>query len=292
MSDARNESPGPVSPVPVRALVREASQALARGEVGEAERLARAALAAAPGDPVAAQALGHALLRQGRPGEALRPLREAADAGDDAATRTLLGRALAAAGKPGEALDELGRAAAHRPAFPLAFLELGELLGEAGRFDEARAALETGLALAPDAVVLQVALGRLHLRRGERPAARACFEAAHAAAPDRRDALAGLARLAALGGDYAAAAGLYRQVLALKPHDPATHLDLGRCLLELGEREAGEDLLRSAARAAPELAGLALRALSAAAHGRLFLRPSDAIRFLGLSAAQAPGLPG
>jgi len=48
----------------------------------------------------------------------------------------------------------------------------------------------------------------------------------------------------------------------------------------MGSREAGEAVLRGAVQAAPPLAGQALQALTAAPHGRFFLRPSAAARFL------------
>ncbi|HZZ89960.1 MAG TPA: tetratricopeptide repeat protein, partial [Caulobacteraceae bacterium] len=102
----------------------------------------------------------------------------------------------------------------------------------------------------------------------------------HAAAPDRQDVVAGLARLEALEGRLAAAADLYRQALALRPGDAVTRIGLAKVLLELGERDAGEASLRAATRGATQLTGLALTALAATPRGRLFLRPSEAERFL------------
>jgi hypothetical protein len=55
---------------------------------------------------------------------------------------------------------------------------------------------------------------------------------------------------------------------------------LGICLLELGERDAGEANLREAMRGAPQMAGQAITSLAAASHGRFFLRPSAAAKFL------------
>jgi predicted Zn-dependent protease len=83
-----------------------------------------------------------------------------------------------------------------------------------------------------------------------------------------------------MDGEYDAAADLYRQALRLRPDDPVTRISLGKCLLELGERDEGEAALRAATRGATELNGLALTTLAAAPHGRFFLRPSDARRFL------------
>ena len=127
----------------------------------------------------------------------------------------------------------------------------------------------------------RIALGYVHLRRNDRAEARAQFSAACAAAPQRHDALVALAKVTALDGEFAAAVALHRRALAIRPDDVATRINLGKCLLDMGEREAGEAALRAATRAVPKATGLAITTLAAAAHGRVFLRPSDAARFLG-----------
>jgi len=259
--------------------------ALRMRRLDEAERLAAGVLKSDRRHILAARLLGEALLLQARPQAAIEPLRRAARRSGDPAIETLLGRALAEVGRRAEALGELRRATARRPPYPPAFLELGDQLGKAGRFDEAIAAFEDGLALAPDATVLRVGLAYLHLNRNDRAQARRLFLQVRAAAPERHDARVGLAAVLALDGDYAAAAELYRQALAARPDDTATRIALGRVLLDLGERDAGEAALRAAARDGAPLASQAITALSAAAHGRFFLRPSDAARFLGVPAA-------
>jgi len=252
-----------------------------------AERLAAGVLKSEPGNVHAAQVLGHALLMQSRPAEAIDPLHRAVRQSDDPATETLLARALAAAGRAEEALDQLRRTTARRPPFPLAFLEMGDQLAKAGRFDEGVAVFESGLSLAPDAAVLRMGLGYLHLERNDRSGARALFSAVRAAAPERHDALVALARVLVLDGEYVAAAALYRRALTLRPGDALTRIDLGKCLLEMGERAAGEAALRAATSGAVQLAGLAMTALAAAPRGRFFLRPSAAARFLRLEPISA-----
>ena len=82
--------------------------------------------------------------------------------------------------------------------------------------------------------------------------------------------------MTALDGEFAAAADLYRRALQLRPEDAVSRIDLAKCLLEIGEREAGEAALRAATGSAAELAGLAITALAATSRGRFFLRPSAA----------------
>jgi predicted Zn-dependent protease len=262
--------------------LERADLALMSQRLDEAMRLAGEVLQADPDNVAAGQILGTALLVQDRSAEAVAPLERAARLSEDAHIETLLARALANVGRREEAVDRLRQATGRRPAFPQAFLELGDQLGAAGRFEEAAAAFEDGLALIPDAAVLRVGLAHLLLKRNDRVRARALFEEVRAAAPQRYDALVGLAWVTAADGDYFAAARLFGTALAARPGDAVVRLELAKCLLELGDREAGEAALRAAAGGLAANAGPALVALAGTPHGRFFLRPSAAAKFLGL----------
>ena len=52
------------------------------------------------------------------------------------------------------------------------------------------------------------------------------------------------------------------------------------CLLEMGDREGGEANLRAATQVQPQMLFRAIASLATPAHGRFFLRPSDAAKFL------------
>jgi predicted Zn-dependent protease len=278
MSKRPPSSPEQASPR--HPALERAMLALRMQRLDEAERLACDVLKSNRGNVVAAHVLGSALLMQNRPVEAIDPLQRAVRRGDDPAIETLLATALTAAGRDEEALEQLRRTTARRPPFPPAFIELGRQLRNRGRFDEGIAVLESGLALTPDVLDLRMGLGHLHLGRNDRAQARDLFLQVIAAAPARHDALVSLGKVMALDGKYAEAADLYRRALGLKPDDAAIRINLGKCLLEMGEREAGESTLRAAVRGAAPIAGLAIRALAAAPFGRLFLRPSAAAKFL------------
>lgn len=258
-----------------------AAHALHAGRPREAEQLAAAVLKADRSNTPAGQILATALLMQDRPAEAVELLRALARRVADPAVETLLAKALIASGEAGAALEALRRAITRRPPYPLAFLDLGQALGAVGRPGEGIVVLEDGLALVPAADGLRIALGYLHLQRGDRHAAQAQFAAVHAAAPHRQDAVVGLARIASLAGDHAAAAELYRRALVLRPGDFAAGLGLGRSLLETGKRLAGEAALRTAVGGVEHMSGPAISTLAAAPHGRFFLRPSAARKFLG-----------
>ncbi|WP_022721271.1 tetratricopeptide repeat protein, partial [Rhodopseudomonas sp. B29] len=178
-----------------------------------------------------------------------------------------------------EALAHLRQTTTRRPAFPQAFLELGNQLGKLGRLDEAAAVLEDGIALAPQLVELRVELGFISLKRNDRVRARALFEEILKAAPGRLDATIGLANTRTFDGNYAEAAELYRRALTQRPNDPALRNGLAVCLLELGDRTAGEAALRDLARN-PQMASQAMLSLAGSSHGRFFLRPSAAAKFL------------
>jgi predicted Zn-dependent protease len=269
------ETPRTISQVLEQALFAFGAQ-----RPDEAGRLARQVLASNPDNVLAAQVLGHTLLQGGRPVEAVEPLQAAAKHSNDPAIETLLARALAAAGRRDEAIDRLRQTTMRRPPFTLAFLELGDQLAAAGRFDEGIDVFESGLALTPDAAVLRMGLGYLHLKRNDRANARRLFLQVRATEPLRHDALVALAKVSALEGEYAVAVDLYQRALELRPEDPVTRIELGKCLLEMGAREAGEASLRAAARSGAQVTGLAITALATASHGRFFLRPSAAARFL------------
>jgi Flp pilus assembly protein TadD len=246
----------------------------------EAERLAAAVLKSNRSNVLAAQVLGRALLMQNRAAEAIVPLERAARRSGDSAIETELAIALAAAGRREDALEQLCQTTARRPPFPRAFVEHGGLLAKIGRLEEAVAVLESGLALTPGMVDLRMELGFVHLKRNDRAKARAMFSEVLAASPERYDVLPALAKVLAMDGEYAAAAELFRRALALRPDDAVTRNNLGACLLEMGERDGGEAALRAAIRSGPQMAGLAITSLAAASHGRFFLRPSAAAKFL------------
>jgi hypothetical protein len=72
---------------------------------------------------------------------------------------------------------------------------------------------------------------------------------------------------------------MFRRALAMKP-EAGARIALGLCLLELCETDAALDCFRAAMRESPQSFGQAVAALAGSAHGRFWLRPSDAARFM------------
>lgn len=261
-------------------LLERAALALRMGQFTDAEQLAAEVLKASRTDTAAISILARALLAQNRGGEAIASLEKAARRSGDAGLEILLGAALGSAGRREEAIALLRRTAARRPPLAPAFQELAGQLAKAARFEEAIGELESGLALLPGSVDLQLDVARLHLHRNERGKARAILGAARDAAPGRPDVLTEMARVLLLDGDYAAAADVCRQALALCPDDALTRANLAACLLEMGEREAGETNLRLALRGRPQMLGRTTYALVNSSHGRFFFRQSAFAKFL------------
>jgi tetratricopeptide (TPR) repeat protein len=277
---SKRRSHTPARPGPASRALEGAIFALQMQRPYEAEHIAADVLKTNRNDARAAQVLGQALLMQNRAGEAIAPLERAVLRSEDPAAETLLAMALAASGQREKALEQLRRTTSRRPPYPQAFLEQGGLLAKLARFDDAIAILESGIALAPGALELRIELGFVHLKRNDRAKARAMWSEVLATAPERRDARVALAKGMVLDGEYAAAADILRYTLGLRPDDAMSRNNLGACLLELGQRDAGEASIRAAASGAPQMTGLAITSLASASHGRFFLRPSAAAKFL------------
>ena len=66
----------------------------------------------------------------------------------------------------------------------------------------------------------------------------------------------------------------------LRPDDALARADFAACLLDMGERDAGESNLRSALHGRPQMLGRTTYALAYSSHGRFFFRPSAVMKFL------------
>jgi tetratricopeptide (TPR) repeat protein len=265
---------------PAARLLERADLALRMQRFAEAEQIAADVLKASRTNVVAVSILARALLAQNRGGEAITSLERAVRRGADPGLETLLATVLAAAGRTTDAIAQLGQTTQRRPPFLPAFQELARQLAMAGRVEEAILVAESAIALAPQAADLQLDLSRLHLYRNHRDKARASLAKAHEAAPGRSDILSALARILFQDGDYAAAADVFRRALALSPEDAMARADLAACLLEMGDRDAGEACLRAAYQGRPQMLARTTKALASASHGRFFLRPSALAKFL------------
>jgi tetratricopeptide (TPR) repeat protein len=260
--------------------VAQAKAAIEAGRVVEAEQLVRDILARKPGHRAASHVLGVALLAQGRADEAIALLEIAGRDGSDPVVETHLAMALRKAGRANDAMACLERAVTREPSFPPAFHELGTLLDSLNQFERAEAVLRKGLKLSPAAPDTWCALGGVLLMRGDRDGAQMAFARALVERRGHPGALFGQACVLRDNADFARAADLYREVLRQDAERADARLQLGYCLLELGEWEDAIGSLRAAVAIEPRLYEKACQILVRSARGRFWLRPSALAKIL------------
>lgn len=262
--------------------LQQAAFALNSQRPGDAERMAAEVLKIEPRDARALRVLGCAVLMQGRAAEAISPLETAARICHDAEIDMQLAAALRQAGRVDDALSRLRRAIKREPPNPRAFYELGCALASMKHYDEAADAFARGRDIAPMVVEFSIQLGRVFLERRDFAGAKQAFARALEISSASHDALSGMALAHQGAGEFEMAADHFRRCLATKP-DPGTWLNLGRCLLRLGQMDEAYDCFRFAVRNDPKRYGNALGMLTKSARGRFWLRPSAAARFLQMS---------
>jgi tetratricopeptide (TPR) repeat protein len=261
------------------AAPQRAMLALNSGRPADAELAAADVLKTNRRNVTALQVLANALLMQNRIADAIAPLETAARGNHDPQIETMLGIVLRQAGKIEDALSWLERAVKRRPPHVPAFYEYGCLLSFLNRDDEAVEAFNRGLDVAPLTPQLSVQLGYVLLRRKHYAEAKAAFARALNNSAGSPEALYGLAKAHQAVGDNAAAAGYFRQCLVSRPNDADMWLQLGFCLLELGDRAAGYECFRTATRGDPQNYGNALSAMVKSGRGRFWLKPSRAAQY-------------
>jgi tetratricopeptide (TPR) repeat protein len=260
--------------------LRRARLALDGQRPQDAQRICEDVLKAEPRHAQALHIFGCALLMQGRSQDAIAPLETAARELRDPEVDTLLAIALRQVDRHEDALSRLKRATKRRPPYATAFHELGYLLFSLERYDEAIEALRRGLDIAPMMPELSIQLGYVLLQRRNFADAKLAFARALDISPASPDALYGMAKAHQEIGENAPAADYFRRYLVSRPDDAGIWLNLGHCLLELGQIDAGYDCFRTVARGDPKRYGTALTSLAASARGKFWLKPTAAARFL------------
>jgi tetratricopeptide (TPR) repeat protein len=261
-------------------ILARATAALNGNRPDEAERLAADLLQRKPDHPRAPHILGYALLMQERLADTIAALEPLARSRRDPELDTQLAIALRRAGRNDDAVVRLKRATNRKPPFAGAFYEFGRLLSSLGRHTEAIEALRRGIEIAPMMPELSLELGLVLLARRRPTDARIAFARTLSISPDAPEALLGMARACQDNGAHREAAAHFRRYLVEQPGNWSAWFGLGHSLLEIGEREAGYDCFRTAARGDPQHAGHALSSLVKSAHGRFWIKPSAATQFL------------
>lgn len=184
-----------------------------------AEARFREALALVPGRPSVLANLATAVLRQGRPDEALRCAEQALAA--DAANATALAAAATATralGRPEAALAFFDRLLPDADA--AIWAERGDVLAALARWSEALASYDRALALAPDQPVVLANRGNVLRQLGRADDALASYDRALAVSPDLVAALSSRGLVRQEAGRLEEALADCERALALSPDDP------------------------------------------------------------------------
>ena len=160
----------------------------------------------------------------------------------------------------------------------------------AGELDDAVTELTRAADLLPGDAATRANLAAALRRRGEDrlqsglpEAAQADFLAALDRAPDDAAALFGLAQAAQELGQYADALAAYDAYLGAAPDDTDAHLGRGFCLQELRRLDEALSAYRAAIKLDRACYADAVKRLTTASHGCLWLTPSALRRSLGLT---------
>jgi len=208
------------NPSHVQSLIGMSLLALAGGQADHAIRMARAALAAEPGNAAGWMALGQALKAKGRLHDAENAYYQAIrNGGSSPLARMSLGELKLASGRPEEAISAFSIVVKRAPSLACAHLGLGNARAILGNFNQALDDYRNALLLRPRYAEAEFALG-FALNR--------------------------------LGSDREAEAH-YRRAILLKPGYAAAWINLGSLLREQGRDIAAEAALSRATQLRPDL---------------------------------------
>jgi tetratricopeptide (TPR) repeat protein len=196
------------------------------------------------------------LLREGRPADAIAPLREAALLQpSNALIQHDLGLACLETGLIPEAIAALQSAVAHDPSYADAHFHLGIALEKLGNAREAIAAYDRATQLLPSLAEAWFRAGALVHELGHRDEAIACFRRAAATGGNSSFGRLGKARALLTQDRNPEAELVLRKTLARDPRNALAHDLLGNLLSELGRFDEARACFERAIAIAPQLAG-------------------------------------
>jgi len=206
------------------------------------------ALAAAPEDPNVRRMLALSWLSAGSPERAAELLRNDPGRDRDPALQYAYGLALLRSGRPGDALIVLSAIAASRGESPELDVVIGQAQARQGAYDEAAEALQRAIALKADVPEAHGALGELYLRKGRLADAAAAFREEMRISPRDLSARHNLATVLDLQGKRDEAVSLLRGVLAANGDYVDARYLLGKILLAQGAPDEAIAQLEAAVR--------------------------------------------
>jgi tetratricopeptide (TPR) repeat protein len=236
-------------------------------------------------------ALAAQLLRAGRPGDAIAPLREAALLQpSNPIIQHDLGLACLEVGRVPEAIAAFRRAVDSNPRYTDAYFRMGIALEKLGDLGGAILAYDRATELLPSLTEAWFRAGALVYTLGHRAEAIGCFRRAAATGPKTSFGRLGAARALLTEDRDAEAERVLRRTLALDPTNAMAYDLLGNLLAEFGRFDEARDCFVRAIAIAPLMAGtyydlVRCRPVTIADEG-LLARMEAALATPGLEVAQ------
>ncbi|MGO9673255.1 MAG: tetratricopeptide repeat-containing sulfotransferase family protein [Methylocella sp.] len=201
-------------------------------------------------------ALATRLLRTGRPGDAVAPLREAALLQpSNPIIQHDLGLACLEVGRVRDAIAAFKRAVASNPRYTDAYFRMGIAMEKLGDLGGAILAYDRATELLPSLTEAWFRAGALVYTLGHRDAAIGCFRRAAATGRKTSFGRLGAARALLTEDRDAEAERVLRQTLVLDPANAMAYDLLGNLLAEFGRFDEAHDCFARAIAIAPLLAG-------------------------------------
>jgi predicted O-linked N-acetylglucosamine transferase (SPINDLY family) len=226
-----------------------------RGNVADAEAIARKMTERFPKFGFGWKCLGVIIKTQGNCPDSLEPLRKAAALmPNDAEAQSNLGVVYKDLQRPEEAEACYLRAIRINPDLAEAYNNLGVVYMELGRRAEAEANYRRSLAIKPDCADVYSNLGAVLNDLGHLEEAAACHRQAVLISPDFAKAHFNLGNTLSALGNVAEAEACYRRAVAINPGYAEAYCNLGAVLKDLGRFQDAETCCRRALLIKPDFA--------------------------------------
>lgn len=228
-------------------LASQAAESLRSGNLAEAERLCRKALASDASHPVACFVQGSLFEQRGEKSQAIAYFRRALERDpSNSGLHHYLGVVLGSVNESRPAEASLSEAARLNPTEPEIRISLGRLFLSQNRLGESREAYSQCLRLCANHPGALEGLGDVSLRENRKSAAEHFYRSALRVCSDSASLMNKLANLLAQRGLQAEAEEYYRKALALVPSFADAHFNLGSAYGRAGRTQEALGHLREA----------------------------------------------
>lgn len=234
----------------IKARVGLGSAQLRSGKLDAARVTFEEAVKIAPKDPTTQFGMAQTYYQMGSPRRALPYLETLTKLQPTSAPSFYqLGKAYGDARQSDQSLIALEQATKLDPKFAIAWRDLGQLYKHYSRTKEAEAAFTKAIQFQKDDPVAYYWLGQLYSEMGNdakiRGQAEQCFLSAIARDPKMAEGYYELGRLYERTGNYKAAVPRYRKACELDPSNDQPLYNLGRSLVQVGEKAEGQKLMKA-----------------------------------------------